>query len=123
MFPSSVAQGAVDVVVTFMDDDSRGDALGLATELRQRRLRVDVFPEASRKFDKTLKYASGRGARAMAIFGENERARGEVSVRDLQARQQEAVPRDVASRLIARLVNEPRTNPEPRTLKLEPLIP
>ena len=115
MFPSSVAQGAVDVVVTFMDDDSRGDALGLATELRQRRLRVDVFPEASRKFDKTLKYASGRGAKAMAIFGENERARGEVSVRDLQARQQEAVPRDVASRLIARLVNEPRTNPEPRT--------
>ena len=70
--------GGVDVVVTFMDDESRAEALRLATELRAQKRRVDVFPEASRKFDKPLKYASGRGARVMAIFGENERARGEV---------------------------------------------
>ena len=34
MFPPSVTGGGVDVVVTFMDDDSRADALRLATELR-----------------------------------------------------------------------------------------
>ena len=28
----------------------------------------------------------------MAIFGENERARGEVSIRNLQTREQQAVP-------------------------------
>ena len=47
MFPASVARGAVDVMVTFLDEDSRGDALALAAELRARRLRVDVYPEAA----------------------------------------------------------------------------
>ncbi len=100
MFPPAVTGGGVDVVVTFMDDGSRLEALGLAHELRGLALRVDVFPEASRKFDKPLKYATGRGARAMAIFGENERARGEVSVRNLQTREQQSVPRDQAPAVI-----------------------
>jgi len=125
MFPPSVTGGGVDVVVTFMDDESRGEALGLATELRAQERRVDVFPEASRKFDKPLKYASSRGARVMAIFGENERARGEASIRNLQTREQQTVPRDQAAAFIARLLNqEPRTkNQEPRTENLRTLEP
>jgi histidyl-tRNA synthetase len=105
MFPPTLTQGAVDVVVTFLDDDSRSAALGLATELRQQKLRVDVYPDASRKFDKPLKYATTRGAKAMAIFGENERARGEVGVRDLETRQQESVRRDEAVAQIVRLAH------------------
>jgi len=105
MFPAAVVQGAVDVVVTFLDDDSRGDALRLAGELRHTRLRVDVFPEASRKFERPLKYASARGAKLMAIFGENERVRGEVSVRDLNTREQKAISREGAAEAIAALVN------------------
>ena len=35
MFPPAVARGAVDIVVTFMDDDSREDAVTLASELRR----------------------------------------------------------------------------------------
>jgi histidyl-tRNA synthetase len=112
MFPASVVGGSVDVVVTFMEDDSRADALRLATELRADSLRVDVFPDAGRKFEKPLKYATARGARAMAIFGENERTRGEVSIRNLQTREQQAVPRDQAQTFIARTLNR-----EPRTLE------
>src|SRR5437867_9713023 len=93
MFPPAVAHGAVDVVVTFLDDHSRGDALKLATELRASALRADVFPEVARKFERPLKYATTRGARLMAILGENERAKGEVSVRDLTTREQTAVKR------------------------------
>jgi histidyl-tRNA synthetase len=93
MFPAAVSHGAVDVVVTFLDDDSRGDALKLATELRASALRADVFPEVGRKFEKPLKYAAARGAKLMAILGENERAKGEVSVRDLTTREQTAVRR------------------------------
>ena len=127
MFPPTVTKGGIGVVVTFMDDDSRAEALRLATELRATKLRVDVFPESSRKFDKPLKYASARGARTMAIFGENERTRGEVSIRDLHTREQQAVARDQAPALITRLLNlepstesrepgtvdAPRTDPEP----------
>jgi histidyl-tRNA synthetase len=105
MFPPSVAQGAVDAVVTFMDEDSREEALRLASELRSVKRRVDVFPEASRKFEKPLKYASARGAAVLAIFGENERARGEVSIRNLNTREQQAVPRSEAVRVISEILN------------------
>jgi histidyl-tRNA synthetase len=105
-----VTGAGVDVVVTFMDDNSRPEALRLATTLRTQKRRVDVFPDAGRKFDKPLKYATARGARVMAIFGESERARGEVSIRDLQTREQQAVPSDDAVSFIARLLN-----PEPGT--------
>jgi histidyl-tRNA synthetase len=104
MFPARVSRGAVDVMVTFLSDDLRGDALRLASELRGERLRVEVFPEASRKLDRPLKYASGRAVPVLAILGEDERERGEVAVRDLQTRQQEAVPRTAAATEIARRV-------------------
>jgi histidyl-tRNA synthetase len=105
MFPASVVTSAVDIVVTFLDDGSRAEALKLAGELRAAKYRVDVFPEASRKFDKPLKYASARGARAMAIFGENEVTRGEASIRNLETREQVSVPRADAASHIARLLN------------------
>ena len=105
MFPPSVVTSAVDIVVTFLDDASRAEALTLAGELRAAKYRVDVFPEASRKFDKPLKYASARGARAMAIFGENEVTRGEASIRNLETREQVSVPRADAASHIARLLN------------------
>ena len=105
MFPPSVVTSAVDIVVTFLDDGSRAEALKLAGELRAAKYRVDVFPEASRKFDKPLKYASARGARAMAIFGENEVTRGEASIRNLETREQVSVPRADAASHIARLLN------------------
>jgi histidyl-tRNA synthetase len=104
MFPAKVSRGAVDVMVTFLSGELRGDALRIATELRAERLRVEVFPEASRKLDRPLKYASGRGVPVLAILGEDERERGEVAVRDLQTRQQEAVPRATAAAEIGRRV-------------------
>ena len=105
MFPSSVVHSAVDVVVTFLSDISRTQALRLAQELRQAKYRVDVFPDAARKFDKPLKYASTRGARVMAIFGDNEVANGEASIRNLETREQSSVPRAAAVAAIARTLN------------------
>jgi histidyl-tRNA synthetase len=104
MFPAKVSRGAVDVMVTFLSDDLRSDALRLAAELRAERLRVEVFPEGSRKLDRALKYASGRHVPVLAILGDDERARGEVAVRDLQTRQQDAAPRATAAKEIARRV-------------------
>jgi histidyl-tRNA synthetase len=104
MFPAKVSRGPVDVMVTFLSDELRGDALRLAAELRAERLRVEVFPDGSRKIDRALKYAASRSVPVLAILGEDERARGEVAVRDLQTRQQEAAPRATAARDIARRV-------------------
>jgi len=105
MFPQATAQGVADVVVTFMDDDSRREALLLASELRAQGRRVDVYPDASRKFDKALKYATGRNAKVMAIFGENERRENETSVRNLLTREQTSVKRPDAAAYIASLLS------------------
>ncbi len=104
MFPAKVSRGNVDVMVTFLTDSQRGDALKLAAELRQEKLRVEIFPESSRKIEKPLKYAAARGVPVLAILGEDEQARGEVAVRDLQTRQQERVPRQSAAGSIANRV-------------------
>jgi histidyl-tRNA synthetase len=104
MFPAKVGRGAIDVMVTFLVDDLRADALKLASELRAERLRVDIYPESSRKPEKPLKYAAGRNVPMLAILGEDERARGEVTVRDLQTRQQDALPRAAAASEIAKRV-------------------
>jgi histidyl-tRNA synthetase len=109
MFPATLAAGAVDVVVTFMDDGLRSESLTFASELRQRNVRAEVYPEASQKFDKALKAASSRGAALMAIFGENERTLNQVSVRDLIKR--EPLPplsRAGAALEIARLLRRER---------------
>ena len=104
MFPAKVSRGAADVMVTFMGDGLRADALALANELRAERLRVEVFPEGGRKLDRALKYAGTRNVPVLAILGEDEAARGEVAVRDLQTRQQDAAPRATAAKDIARRV-------------------
>ena len=101
MFPAKVSRGPVDVMVVFLDDGLREDALRLAGELRAEGLRVDVFPENGRKLDKPLKHAVGREVPLMAILGDEERARREVTVRDLQTRRQESASRENAATWIA----------------------
>jgi histidyl-tRNA synthetase len=104
MFPAKVSTGAVDVMVTFLTDGLRADALKLASELRAEKLRVEVYPEVSPKLEKPLKYAAGRNVPVLAILGEDEQARGEVTVRDLQTRKQDAAPRAAAADWIAKRV-------------------
>jgi histidyl-tRNA synthetase len=104
MFPARVSRGAVDVMVVFLTDELRADALRLASELRGEQLRVDVYPEAARKLEKPLKFAGNRQVPVMAILGGDEQTRGEVTVRDLQTRQQESPARDVAAARIAQVV-------------------
>jgi histidyl-tRNA synthetase len=92
MFPASVAGGAVDVLVTIWNDESRADALALAGELRCAGLRVDLYPEAD-KLGKQFKYASSRNVPFVAIVGDDERSRGEVALKDLRTGEQKSVPR------------------------------
>jgi histidyl-tRNA synthetase len=107
MFPDSIAGGGVDVMVTVWNDESRSDALSLAGELRRGGVCVDVYPEAD-KLGKQFKYASSRTVPFVAIVGDDERANGTVSVKDLRSGAQETMPRAEAAAFIAA-----RVNPEP----------
>ncbi len=100
MFPASVAGSSVDILVTLWNDESRADSVALAAELRQRGLRVDLYPEAD-KLGKQFKYASSRNAPFVAILGDDERAKGEVAVKDLRSGQQTSIPRDQVAGFVA----------------------
>ena len=99
MFPASLVSLPGDVMMTIWNEDSINESIALATELRSRGLRVDLYPEAD-KMGKQFKYASARGIPFVAIIGDDERAHGEVAIKDMLSGEQRSVKRDsVASEL------------------------
>ena len=100
MFPESAVRGSADVMVSLWNDGSRTDALALASELRRAGLRVDIYPEAD-KLGKQFKYASSRNIPFVAIVGDDERAHGTVSIKDLRTGDQQAIARGDAAQYVA----------------------
>jgi len=92
MFPPGVTAAAVDVMVAMWSGATRRDALALAYELRADGLRADVYPEPD-KLGRQFKYAAGRAVPFVALVGDDERARGEVTVKDLRSGEQASVAR------------------------------
>jgi histidyl-tRNA synthetase len=131
MFPDSVEHGAVDVMVTLWNDKSRADALALAADLRRAGLRVEVYPEAD-KLGKQFKYASTRNVPFVTIVGDEERTRGEVTIKDLRTGGQLSTPRTEAAAVLSKVLGSDVTpegglrtktgtpNLEPRTANREP---
>jgi histidyl-tRNA synthetase len=101
MFPSELVSSPADVMVTIWNEDSIGDSVALATELRSKGLRVDVYPEAD-KMGKQFKFASSRSIRFVAIIGDDERARGEVAIKDMQSGEQRSMERNKVADAIRR---------------------
>jgi histidyl-tRNA synthetase len=97
MFPEDLGRASADVMVTVWDEESVRDSLAFASELRRAApsLRVDVYPEAD-KLGRQLKYASSRGVSFVAVIGEDERARGEVNLKDMRTGEQLTVKRGEA---------------------------
>lgn len=71
------------VVVAVMDKDTRPDLMALVSELRAAGIRAEMYMGDS-AMKAQLRYADARGARLVVIEGEDERAKGEVTLKDLQ---------------------------------------
>jgi histidyl-tRNA synthetase len=97
MFPEDLVETPADVMVTIWDEESTGEALALARELRASNLRVDVYPEAGDKVGKQFKYASSRGVSFVAVAGPEERAQGLVALKDMRSGEQRNVRREEAA--------------------------
>jgi len=105
MFPPTLLGTPADVLVTVFNAAGVGDSLALACELRREGLRVDVYPEVD-KVGKQFKYASGRGVPLVAVLGDDELARGEVTIKDLRSGEQVSLARaQVAESIRARLTS------------------
>ncbi len=117
MFPPDLASAAADVMVTLFEGEPVEEALKLAADLRSAGLRVDVYPEPD-KLGKQFKYAASRGVKFVTIEGGNERARNEVTVKNMTTGDQQPVGRlAVADHL--RTAVERLTNSEQRTANSE----
>jgi histidyl-tRNA synthetase len=82
----------LDVAVTIMGDEFAKRAFTLAVEARKAGLRSSIYLGASRKLGRQLKWASDQGARWALIYGRSEQEAGTVTVRDMDTREQTAVP-------------------------------
>ena len=102
MFPEDLGRASADVLVTVWNEESVKDSLAFASELRRAApgLRVDVYPDAD-KLGKQLKYASARGVQFVAVIGDDERARGEVALKDMKSGGQETVARAHAAAILS----------------------
>src|SRR5438105_735288 len=92
MFPADVTTGAVDVMVTIWNHETRDHSLALAAGLRKSGMRVEVYPEAD-KLGKQFKYAAERHVKFVAIQGADEKAKQIVQIKDLDSSEQKSVPR------------------------------
>ena len=83
---------SVDVFLAAISQDDLAELLGLARELRDAGLRVE-YALAPQAVGKQLRLADTRGARMAIVVGPDDRARGEVMVKDLRGKGQVAVAR------------------------------
>ena len=102
MFPGDVARAAADVMVTWFEGEPVEEGLRLAADLRGAGLSVDIYPEPD-KLGKQFKYAAARGVRYVTIAGADERARGEVTVKNMRTGEQLAMGRAEVARHLAEL--------------------
>jgi histidyl-tRNA synthetase len=64
---------------------------------------VDVYPEPD-KLGKQFKYASARSVKLVTVAGADERARGEITVKDMVSGEQLSLPRADAAVGVSRLL-------------------
>ena len=95
------AESSIDVFLAAITQDDVPHVLGLARELRDAGLRVE-YALAPQAVGKQLRLADARGARRAVVVGPDDRARGEVMVKDLEGQAQEPVARSaVRERLLS----------------------
>ena len=99
MFPESVGTAPADVMVAIWNEDSVAESIKLAQDLRAAGLRVDLYPEAD-KLGKQFKYASAVGVPFVAVIGEDERAKGQVALKDMRSGEQRTIARDEAAQIV-----------------------
>jgi histidyl-tRNA synthetase len=100
MFPPSLATTPADVMVATCDTSGRGPAMRLADQLRERGLRVLIYPDAD-TIDTQIQYAESQAIPFVAMLGENEISTATVTVKNFAAQTQEIIDQCDAGAVIA----------------------
>jgi histidyl-tRNA synthetase len=91
------AAGSSDLVVVLaLEPERMGDYFAVAAELRAAGVRVEVCLGGGKNMGKQLKYADRRGAAVAVLIGADERAAGQVTMKNL--RRGAELSKDIATR-------------------------
>jgi histidyl-tRNA synthetase len=80
---AQATQALAPVVVTVMDKDRQGDYWRLVQQLRKAGVRAEMYVGTA-GIKAQMKYADKRGAPLVIIQGGDEKAKGEVQIKDLR---------------------------------------
>lgn len=98
LFPGD-AEISTEVLIVNFDPVTEGDDLLLAEQLRSEGVRCELFPEPA-KLKKQLKYANDKHIPYVVLAGEEERAKGLVTLKNMHSGEQfELSPSELTSRL------------------------
>jgi histidyl-tRNA synthetase len=96
-------QGSVDVFIAAIQSDDVPLALRLAHQLRDGGYRVE-YTLSGQAVGKQLKLADARRARIAIVIGPDDRARGEVMVKDLKLKKQEGIALDAVGQKVEEIL-------------------
>ncbi len=89
MFPPEIADSTpADVMVTIWSEETIGESLKLASELRREGLRVMVYPEPD-KFAKQMKYADAIKVPFVCILGPEEIGAAKLKLKNMKSGEEE----------------------------------
>jgi histidyl-tRNA synthetase len=74
-----------DVLVCTMDSELTEEYLAMAYELRRAGIPAEIYLGKARNIGKQMKYADRCGVPLVLLYGEDEKARGVVTVKDMEA--------------------------------------
>lgn len=97
-------KGGVDVLVAFMGDTAKHEAIGLAHKLRQKGVRVEM-DSMERNIKGQFKYADRVNANYTIVIGESEIEKGVLSLKNMKNAEQEEIAYDV-DKIVERLKND-----------------
>jgi len=100
LVPTDVS--SIDVFLAAISEQDVPDVLALAHELRDAGLRVE-YALTTQAVGKQLRLADARNARAAVVIGPDDRARGQVMLKDLRGQGQEPVDRTHVVERLARM--------------------
>jgi histidyl-tRNA synthetase len=81
---SGTRRATADVLVTVIDQDLLGDCLKIAFELRRAGVPTELYLGSERGVGKQIKHADRSGIPMVALFGQDEKTKGTVTLKDLE---------------------------------------
>lgn len=82
------------ILVTVFSENLLPDSIKLTHSLRQKNIATDLYPDPDDKLDRQLKYADRKGIPFVAILGPEEIKNGQVTLKNLQTKTQQALSID-----------------------------